>query len=146
MTAITRRFDWATLAPTAWPSARSLVLWAAFVVGYCLLDRLDMMRFPVSNGQPLSDLAGGLALALLVRQGPRMAPLVIAADVLSNLLAPGPHPPIAAFACSALALGAAYAMAAIYLRRFSIAAPDSQLHFLPVLVVAHGRTQMKTNG
>ena len=124
-----------TLASAAWPRARTLALWAAFVVGYCLLDRLDMMRFPVASSLPLSDLAGGLALALLVRQGPRLAPLVVAADIISNLLAPGRHPPLAAFACSALALGGAYALAAVYLRRFPIAVPDSQRDLLRLIGV-----------
>ncbi len=135
MTARIDASDWATNAPAAWPRARTLALWAAFVVGYCLLDRLDMMRFPVAGNLPLSDLAGGLALALLVRQGPRLAPLVMAADLLSNLLAPGPHPPIVAFICSGLGLTGCYAVAAIYLRRFSIAAPDSQRDLLRLIGV-----------
>jgi two-component system sensor kinase FixL len=135
MTARTDASDWATIAPAAWPRARTLALWAAFVVGYCLLDRLDMMRFPVTSNLPLSDLAGGLALALLVRQGPRLAPLVVAADLLSNLVAPGPHPPIIAFVCSGVTLGGCYALAAIYLRRFSIAPPDSQRDLLRLIGV-----------
>ena len=135
MTMRTTASDWAPIAPAAWPRARTLALWAAFVAGYCLLDRLDMMRLPVASSLPLSDLAGGLALALLVRQGPRLAPLVMAADLLSNLLAPGPHPPIAAFVCSALALSGCYALAAIYLRRFSIAAPDRQRDLLRLIGV-----------
>ena len=124
------------LTSSARPGVRTLLLWIAYAAAYCVLDRLDMMRFPVASSLPLSDLAGGLALALLVRQGPRLAPLVIATDLLSNLLAPGPHPPLAAFSLSALGIGGCYTLAAIYLRRFPIAAPDSQRDLLRLLGVA----------
>ena len=132
MTARIDAHDWTGLA-AMWPRARTLALWVAFVVAYCLLDRLDLMRTPLSSPLPLSDLAGGLALALMVWQGPRLAPLVIGADLLSNLIGPTPALPIAALVCSALALGGCYAVAAIYLRRFSTGAMDSQRGLLRLI-------------
>ena len=61
MTARIETPDWAQPAPTAWPGVRTVVLWAAFVAGYCLFDRLDMLRFPVTSILPLSDLAAKYA-------------------------------------------------------------------------------------
>jgi signal transduction histidine kinase len=132
MTTRTAASDWTGPAP-AWPRARTLALWVAFVIAYCLLDRLDLMRTPLTSPLPLADLAGGLALALMVWQGPRLAPLVIGADLLSNLIGPVPALPIAALVCSALALGGCYAVAAIYLRRFSTGALDSQRGLLRLI-------------
>ena len=133
MTARTAASDWAGAAAPAWPRARTLALWAAFVVGYCLLDQLDLMRTPLTSPLPLADLAGGLALALLVRQGPRLAPLVVGADLLSNLIGPAPTPPMIAVLCSALALAGCYALAAIYLRRLSPGVLDSQRGLLRLI-------------
>jgi two-component system sensor kinase FixL len=133
-------------AQGVWPYARTAALWVAFAIAYCALDRLDMMRFPVTSSLPLSDLAGGLAMALLIHQGPRLFPLVFAADLLSNALAPGAHPPIAAFLCSAAAVAGCYALAAIYLRRFSIAAPQSQRDLFRLIIVAAVASLARSTG
>ena len=116
--------------------ARTLALWIAFVIAYCLLDRLDLMRFPLTSPLPLSDLAGGLAFALMIRRGPGLAPLVFGADLLSNVIGLSPGLPIAAFVCSALALSGGYALAAGGLRRFSNLPADSQRGLLWLIGVA----------
>jgi two-component system sensor kinase FixL len=144
--AITAASDWGRTALGVWPRVRTAAMWIAFTIGYCALDRLDMMRFPVTSGLPLSDLAGGLAMALLINQGPRLFALVFAADLLSNALAPGAHPPIAAFVCSAAAVAGCYALAAIYLRRFSIAAPQSQRDLFRLIIVAALATLARATG
>jgi len=95
-----------------------------------------MMRFPVASSVPLWDLAGGLAFALMVSRGPRLFPLVAMADLASNLTASGPHPPLIALACSALAVAGCYAPAAVYLRRFGTSAPRTQADLFRLIVVS----------
>jgi signal transduction histidine kinase len=113
----------------------NLVLWAAFVMAYCVLERLGMPRPFALGGIPVSDLAGGLALALLARQGPALFLLVVAADILSKLLDPGLRPPPAAIVCSALALGGIYAFAAVWLRRLAVEALTNQRDLFRLILI-----------
>ena len=106
------KFDRASLA-----RPEQIALWLAFVVLYCGFDRFAYFIPPTGSRETAWDLSGGMALALLLWGGPRLAPLVFIADIASSLITPTGHPPLVENIGSALAVTASYTLAALYVRR-----------------------------
>lgn len=96
---------------------RRVALWIGLLAAYGLLDRIDAMLTPGPMQPTPWDLSGGLAFAILLLEGPWFAPLAALAEFASARLSPGAHAPLAADLASAAALAAAYAPAAVFLRR-----------------------------
>src|SRR6185437_3667855 len=110
-------------APDGW---RTVLAATAYLAAYVLLDRIsniDALRgFDVTPWQP----EAGLALAVLTVAGLRMAPVAVAAALLSSQILPDrPAPLIPAF-IGAVFTGGSYALAAVFLRR--IGKFDGRLH------------------
>lgn len=98
-------------------SWRRTALWLALLAIYVALDRMDAMLTPGPMQPTPWDLSGGLTFAVLLWEGPWFAPLAALAEFASARLSPGAHAPLAADLASAAALAAAYAPAAVFLRR-----------------------------
>ncbi|MBS0408535.1 MAG: MASE1 domain-containing protein [Proteobacteria bacterium] len=98
-------------------SWRRTALWLALLAIYVALDRMDAMLTPGPMQPTPWDLSGGLTFAVLLWEGPWFAPLAALAEFASARLSPGAHAPLAADLASAAFLAAAYAPAAVFLRR-----------------------------
>ncbi|HWA62809.1 MAG TPA: ATP-binding protein [Caulobacteraceae bacterium] len=105
-----------------------------FVVAYLALDRLDSLSsLPVAG--VAWDLAGGLAFALLAREGLWLAPIVAGAEILSGRLWPTSAGALAN-AADAVVMAAAYAAAASVLRRRGAGRLTRQAHLLQFSLAA----------
>jgi signal transduction histidine kinase len=111
------------------PRLRLAVTALAFTAAYCALDRLGSIFSPDGSATPW-DLAGGLALGLLILRGPAFAPAVALADLLASILTPGPQPPLPVLVGDAAALAAIYGLAAAVLRRQGLANVATQADLL----------------
>lgn len=130
------RLDLRTLAESL--SGGRVALWIVLLAAYGLLDRVDAMLTPGPMQPTPWDLSGGLTFAVLLLEGPWFAPLAALAEFASARLSPGVHAPLAADLASAAALAAAYAPAAVFLRRrgWMGLARQSELSALVLAVVA----------
>lgn len=100
---------------------RALAIALAFIALYAVLDRIGAMLAPVAPFRP-GDMAGGLALAVLIWGGLRYAPAVLIADLASDLLSPTPGLGVVGMSVSSLGLIVTYCGAAWWLRRTGV--PD----------------------
>lgn len=105
---------------------RALMLALAYTVAYLLLDRIsyiDALRgFDVTPWQP----EAGLALAVLFVTGLGMAPIAVAAALLSSQVLPDHVVPLVPAFIGAVFTGGSYAAAAAFLRH--VAKLDGRLH------------------
>jgi PAS domain S-box-containing protein len=125
-------------APTGWavnPAGRAIALSAAFAAVYVTLDRISFIgALHGVNITPWSPTAG-LAVALLLIKGLRYAPLVFAAELVSNatLIAPVPF---VALCLGSLVVMVGYSGAAAILRRNRLhAGIQSSAHVATLLIV-----------
>lgn len=99
------------------PRPGQIGLWVLFAALYCGFDRFAYFVPPVGSRETAWDLSGGMALALLLWRGPRLAPLVFMTDLASSLITPSGHPPLIENVGSALIVATCYSVAASYVRR-----------------------------
>ncbi|MBS0296801.1 MAG: MASE1 domain-containing protein [Proteobacteria bacterium] len=78
-----------------------------FFVAYCVLDRLALL-LPDTSGVTPWNLSAGLALAAFVLMGPRIGPVVFAAELASSMINPAPAVPLIGGFASALGVTVAY--------------------------------------
>jgi two-component system, LuxR family, sensor kinase FixL len=120
---VVRAPGWA--APIGWstnPACRAVSLSVGYVAVYVTLDRLSFIGALHGIGITPWDPSTGLAMALLIIKGLRLAPLVIAAELLSGTTLPiVPVSPVAV-CLEALVVTAGYTGAAAILRRAGLQA------------------------
>jgi two-component system sensor kinase FixL len=87
-----------------------------FLIAYCLLDRIALLLPPDTGGVTPWTLSAGLALALFLRAGPRAAPILFAAELVSSLLTPTPPLPLAGALASAVVVTLSYGLVGSALR------------------------------
>src|SRR6516164_7128145 len=109
--------EWATPSGLSTTSARRVIpLAIAYVALYLTLDRLSFIGALHGVGITPWNPSTGVAIALLIIKGPRYAPLVMAAEVVSGALLPMAAISPAPVFLGALVVTAGYTGAAAMLR------------------------------
>jgi PAS domain S-box-containing protein len=117
---VVRAPNWAV--PYTSPVGRAAALSAGYVALYLTLDRLTFIGALHGVGITPWNPTTGLALALLIVKGLRYAPLVMAADLLSNATLPTVPVSLVTVCLGSLVMTVCYAAAATLLRRASLQA------------------------
>src|SRR6516162_5890223 len=128
----TAHFSW-----TSNPACRAVALSVAFAALYVGLDRLSFIGALHGVGITPWSPSAGLAVALLLIKGLRYAPLVMAADLVSNAtLIVAPVPPVALCAGSFVVI-VVYSGAAAILRQSGLhTGIQGSAHVATLLIVA----------
>jgi len=78
-----------------------------FFIAYCVLARIALL-LPDTSGVTPWNLSAGLALAAFVLMGPRIGPVVLAAELASSMINPAPAVPLVGGLASAVGVVVAY--------------------------------------
>jgi two-component system, LuxR family, sensor kinase FixL len=140
---VVRAPGWA--APIGWstnPACRAVALSVGYVALYITLDRLSFIGALHGIGITPWDPSTGLAMALLIIKGLRLAPLVITAELLSGATLPIVSVSPVSVCLEALVVTAGYTGAAAVLRHAGFQAgirrSSDAIMFLIVTVISSG--------
>jgi integral membrane sensor domain MASE1 len=124
------------------PIGRAAALSVAYIALYLALDRLSFIGSLHGIGITPWSPSSGLAMAFLIIKGPRYAPLVVVAELLSSATLPVASVPALAVFLEALVVTACYTGAAATLRhaglRAGIRTSSDAIAFLIVTVISSG--------
>ncbi|MBO0718702.1 MAG: MASE1 domain-containing protein, partial [Rhizobiales bacterium] len=123
-------------------ASRAAALSAAYIALYLTLDRLSFIGSLHGIGITPWSPSAGLAMALVIIKGPRYAPLVMAAELLSSATLPVASVPMLAVCLESLVVTACYTGAAAKLRHGGLLAgirtSSDAIAFLIVTVISSG--------